>query len=95
MIDLKAACDKYEADNLKFDQIENPPSRRPDLCAFLLLDRLVPGVGPIVSAVGYDDYWIGVSLETLANVATEADILYLVRCGVCYHDQAEGLYFNA
>lgn len=96
MIDLKAAFDKYDGHYLKFDEIENPPSRLPDLCAFLLLGRLVPGTVPIVSAVDhYGRYWIKVSPEDLANVATEADILYLVRCGVCYDDQQEGLYLNA
>lgn len=69
----------------QFDKIDNPPSKRLDLCAFLLLDRLVPwkgGINKIVLAAGINQIWIRVDLEALAAVATEHDVVCLLRCGV-------------
>ena len=43
---FEAAKDKY----LKFDRIENPLHHRPDVCAFIRLDQLVPGKFGIIAA---------------------------------------------
>lgn len=97
MIDLKSAFKKYEdEEGHTFDRVVNPPSRRPDLCAFMLLDRLVPLADgkktDMVISAGHDEIWLGVDCDALARVATDDDILMLVRCGVCYDDNHEGLY---
>lgn len=90
-MDLEETFDKFEEEYLQFNRIEKPLHRRPDLCAFLLLDRLVPGTGDMVSDVTHDEIWLDVDCDQLADVATEEDIMTLVRCGVMYDDKAEAL----
>ena len=88
MIKLKKTFKKYnEEEYLKFDRIENPPSKRPDLCAFLLLDALVPATRDLIDWAGYDEISLDVDLDKLKQVATEEDILFLVRCGIRYDDE--------
>lgn len=45
MIDLKEAFNKHGDEYLKFERVENKLHSRHDLCAFLLLDRLLPREG--------------------------------------------------
>ena len=75
-------------DFLKFERIINPPSRRPDLCAFLLLDKLLPGTRDIVSCAEHDQIYLGIDIDELARVASKDDIIYLLRCGVLYDDDS-------
>ncbi|MFI5297265.1 MAG: hypothetical protein ACHREM_04140 [Polyangiales bacterium] len=91
MIDVAATFEKFADEFLKFERIENPQSKRPDLCAFLLLERLVPGDKDIVSAAEHDEIWLAVEVEQIAAVATEDDIRTLVRCGVRFDDDNESL----
>ena len=91
MIDLEATFEKHADEYLAFDRVENKLHARPDLCAFLLLDKLVPGEGEdIISASEHDQFYLSVEPDELAEVATEDDILTLVRCGVMYSED-EGL----
>lgn len=73
---------------LRFERIKDPLSKRPDLCAFILLDRLVPGVSDIVSSSEHDEFFLSIDCEELAAVATRDDIITLVRCGVRYSDDS-------
>ena len=91
MLDLKKTFEKLGEEHNTFDRIENPPTARPDLCAFLLLDRLVPGGGDIVSAAEHDEIYLATDCDKLASVATESDILTLVRCGVRYSNEFDCL----
>lgn len=87
MINLKEAFKAVDDEYIALNQItEHKPSARPDLCAFLKLEELVPGTEDIVSAAVHDEIYLGINCDRLAEVATEADILYLVRCGVRYSD---------
>jgi hypothetical protein len=93
-IDLKKTFEKYDGTDtdgtgelLEFSRIENPLSKRPDLCAFLLLDKLVPGNRDIVGDAGHDEIGLDVDLEALAEAATEEDIITLIRCGVRYDEE--------
>lgn len=78
--------EEFEDDFLKFDEIpeDQRPSNRPDLCAFLLLDKLCPSdiKMDMVSAAEHDEIYLAVSIEDLVDKVTKEDILYLVRCGV-------------
>jgi hypothetical protein len=69
---------------LKFDRIspERRLSARPDLCAFLLLEHLVPGTRNIIGGAEHDEIYLSADLEALLAAATEDDIVTLVRCGV-------------
>ena len=95
MIDLKAAFDACGEDCLHFNEVTDPPTQRPDLCAFLLLDRLVPGQGPqchIVAVSKHDVIFLDVDVARLAEVATLEDVRTLVRCGVLYNEDVDSLY---
>lgn len=83
--------EKYEAEYLEFDRVQNKTSGRRDIHAFNLLDKLVPGTGDIVSCAEHDEIWLEVSPEALAVVATEDQIVELIRCGVRYDSQTDSL----
>ena len=78
----------FEANNDEYRESEKiPPERRlhrrPDINAFLLLDRLVPGDRDIVCGAEHDEFFIGIDTEDLAmSDATDDDILDLIRSGV-------------
>lgn len=74
---------------------EAGPTKRWDLNAFLLLERLVPGEGDMISAAEHDEFFLSVDLEELAKVATEEDVKTLLRCGVCLDEWESGLKMNA
>lgn len=89
--EMAVLFEKHADEHIKFERIENPPSKSPDLCAFLLLDRLAPSDRDIVSAANHDEIWLSTDIAKLAEVASEDDIVYLVRCGVRYDDEFECL----
>lgn len=92
MIDLEVAFDKYESEYLKFERVENKLHARPDLCAFLLLDKLMPHEGrDMVCGAAHDEIYLDADCEKLSEVATENDILTLARCGVHYDSDTGGL----
>jgi hypothetical protein len=76
--------DKYQDEYLEFDKVENKLSSRADLHAFILLDSLVPGKADIVSGATHDEIWLDIEPKQLAKVATENQIIELIRCGVRY-----------
>lgn len=82
-MDIKAEFAKHEEEFLKYEKI-TPAIGRPDLHAFNLLDRLVPGKRDLISASAHDEYFLSIDVEELAKVATSEDVLVLVRCGVRY-----------
>lgn len=90
MIDLRATFEKFENER-EFEKVDQVLTKRSDLYAFILLDRLVPGTRDIVDHAEHDEIWLSVDCEELAKVASEDDILSLVRCGVCYDDGEESL----
>ena len=74
---------------LKFDSI--PPEERrhvrSDLCAMLYLHDRLGGMGDAVVAASHDEIWLAWRYEKL----TEADVVYLLRCGVRYSDGTDSL----
>lgn len=93
MIDLEQAFEAASDEFIKFERIENPLHRRPDICAFLKLDQLVPtdNVRDMVCAAEHDEFFLDVEPEKLAAVATQEDIVYLHRCGVRYDTSTDSL----
>lgn len=95
--ELKEAFYRHEDEFLKFASIENPRHRRPDLCAFLMLDSAVEkrngigGFSDMVAAAEHDQIWLEISAEDLAPVATDDLIRDLCRCGVMYDADTESL----
>ena len=92
MINLYETFKKYNGEYTKFDRVENKLHDRPDLCAFLLLDKLLPNAGcDLVCAAVHDIIYLEVDCEKLSSVATEEDILMLRRCGVFYDTETDSL----
>ena len=92
---------KYEdSEFLHFDQIAVKSTNRPDLHAFVLLDRLVPsethrlGYGSdMVSGAEHDEIFLDTDLEKLAAVITEEQVVELSRCGVrIWEDESLTMY---
>jgi len=84
MIDLQEVWDKYDDEYLQFGRVENPLYPRPDIAAFLLLDKLVPASfnREMICGASHDEIYLDTDVEDLAKAATEEDILTLIRCGV-------------
>lgn len=88
---LKKRMAAIDGEFLKFDRVVNPLSKRPDLCAFMLLDSLVPDTDSIVSAAEHDEIFLGVEVKALNKVVTDEQLLTLVRCGVRYDSSYDSL----
>lgn len=71
---------------LLFAYVVNPMHLRPDLCAFLMLDKLVPGCLDMVAGADHDEIYLEVSTEKLAAVASKDQLIDLIRCGVRLHE---------
>lgn len=82
---------KFENEFLKFEKVENKLSLRPDLHAFILLDRILPGTFDLISDAKHDEIFLEVEPEALAQVATEEQLLELHRCGVRHDTSLDSL----
>lgn len=91
MINLQETFEKYNDEYCSFHAVEKKLSQRADLHAFMLLDMLVPEKHDIISASEHDEFYLDVDLEKLSNVATESDIITLIRCGVRYDSEFDCL----
>ena len=85
-MDIAALFEKHDDKSYK-DQPDGPD----DLTAFTLLNRLVPGAHRMISGAEHDQIWLDVDLDELAKVASEDDIITLIRCGVWLDDEDECL----
>jgi len=79
--ELDSFFGKHGDEYLKGD-IEGPR----DLAAFNLLHKLVPSKKDIIAASEHDEFWLSVDREAVAEVATEEDVIFLIRCGVMLDD---------
>lgn len=73
---------QFEDEYLDFHKIQIKRSTRPDLHAFMLLDSLFPDTEDIISGAEHDEIYLSISIESLHGMATDDQILELVRCGV-------------
>lgn len=85
--------EKYGDEFLEFKRVKNKRSKRADLHAFLLLDELCPSIKglDIVRGAEHDEIWLEVDPKKLAKVATEQQIIELIRCGVRYDEDTDSL----
>lgn len=75
-----------EEDYLDFNAVENKLSQRADLHAFMVLDKLVPEHGDIISASEHDEFYLSIDCDELAKVLTMGEARDLSRCGVRYDE---------
>lgn len=91
--ELASLFEKHSDEFLQFDQI--PADKRKhkceDLHAFELLNQLVPQDGDIICHAEHDEIWLAASLEELAKVITEEQVIELIRCGVRCDSDTETL----
>lgn len=87
----KEQYQKHSDEYLKFEKVKNKTSNRADLHAFNLLDRLVPGKRDMISSAEHDEIWLDVDPEELSRVASEDEIIELIRCGVRYCARTDSL----
>jgi hypothetical protein len=86
--DVSSGCnDEF----LKFENVENKLSQRPDLHAFMLLDSLFPGDINMVSGASHDEFYLSISPEELSEKATDEQLIDLHRCGVRYDESNDSL----
>lgn len=79
---LSERFEKFEDEFVHFERVENKMSSRPDLHAFLLLDKLQPGTRDMISSSEHDEVWLDIDCNKLAAVITDDQVLELVRCGI-------------
>ena len=89
---LKKFVELIEDDDIYLDFSEvsskNKLSNRPDLCAFLILDKLIPRDCDIISAAEHDEFYISVDVEELIKVIDEETVADLRMCGVIYSEES-------
>lgn len=88
MIDIPAIMKANRDEYTRFERVQNKLSSRADMHAFLLLDRICPGKSDMVAGASHDEIYLDPSPEDVAKIATEAEIIDLVRCGVRYQDDS-------
>lgn len=91
MLDLHETFEKFDKEFCEFERIDNPPNKRRDLCAMIMMDRLVPGSARILESAEHDEVYFSIDTSELAEVATENDIRDLIRCGVRIGSDYAGL----
>lgn len=90
--EMEELFEKHNDEYLEFGRVENKTSRRADLHAFNLLDRLVPGeTDDMVVGAEHDEIYLAISGEALAAAVTPDQIVELIRCGVRYDDGTDSL----
>lgn len=87
---LSACFERHQDEFLKFERVDRPPSKRRDICAFLLLEQRYPGKTDMVTAAEHDQIWLDPSGDQLADI-TEDDVVYLARCGVMWDNDTDSL----
>ncbi len=80
-----------DSEYIKFDRIEHPRSKRPDLCAFMMLDAICPGTRDILGSAHHDEIFLSLELDDLAPRLTKETIVDLLRCGVRFATGCESL----
>lgn len=81
-MNIKQLWRKHEDEYNNFELVMNPMNERPHLCAFMLLDSLIPGKKDLIIAAEHGEIFLGISLDELEGIITEGDIVTLIRCGV-------------
>jgi hypothetical protein len=77
---------------LQFHKIKNPLSKRPDMHALLMLDKMFPEEGDMIDWAGHEVIGISISPEELLEVATKEELLDLYRCGLSHTENGLTFY---
>jgi len=82
----------HDEEFIQFDRVSHKLSKRRDLHAFILLDKLCPGKSKMVSAAAHDEIYLHPEIDDLVNAGiTEEQVIELIRCGLRYDDSTNSL----
>lgn len=81
---------KNGSEFLKFELVQNKLSNRPDLHAFLLLDKLFPATNDIIDGAEHDKIYLRIDDDQVETL-TDEEILELSYCGVMHDEETGGL----
>ena len=78
-------------EHVEFERIPEAERRhpRPDLCGLLYLHEKLGGTGDAIEAAEHDMVYL--DFDGVDNLA-EADVIYLLRCGILWDNRNESLY---
>ena len=85
--EIEKLFEKHDDEYLKFDMVENKLSKRRDLHAYIMLDRLFPGIGNIINCSDHEVIWLDIDSKDIATL-TEEQIIELLRCGVRFDEDS-------
>lgn len=87
--DLKEFFDANFDEYLHFERVENKTTNRPDMEAFLMLDKQYnSNIGIIGSAI-YEEVCLNVDIDKID--LTEDDVIKLLRCGIRFNSDYDCL----
>jgi len=88
---------KHDSEYHHFERIPEVVrySNRADLHAFIMLDKIVPGITSIISAAEHDEVYLGFEVTDLEGYITEEQVKDLLRCGVMLNEGLDSLYMFA
>lgn len=91
MIDVKELFEKHNEEFLKFDRIEEPLVDAPDLCAMLYMTNFLTTEQcechhNIILYSEHDEIFFSIDVDYFSEIASEFDVIYLIRCGVRYSE---------
>lgn len=91
MLNLKELFEKHSEEYLHHHVIENPMHRQADLCCFLMLDKIAPlnNDRNVIAYASHDEITLAFDPNTVAQNATEQEIIDLIRCGLRYEEDEE------
>jgi hypothetical protein len=88
--------EKHNEEHLNFEAIPESDRRhsRRDLCGMLLLAERIPihGHTDIVTSASHDQIWFAGPKYGEDWPLDEADVIYLLRCGICWDSETCRLY---
>ncbi len=82
---------KHKDEYIEFDRVRKKYSKRPDVSAFILLDKLAPGGQDLITGCANGKIWLNVNINRLLTNATEEQLIDLRRCGVFYDKSNDSL----
>jgi hypothetical protein len=89
---IRAFFEKHEDTEYNYpERVKNKRSQRPDLNALILLDELCPGSKDIIASAYHGQITLSMRPTDLAKVATEDQVIELIRCGLRIDDDADNL----
>jgi hypothetical protein len=84
--EIRDLFEEFSHEYLKFNRIKVPMSKRPDLHAFLMLDKLVPRDRDMIAGAEHDEIHLDIELSELTPVVTVEEVIDLIRCGIRIHE---------